>query len=548
MKRLIFLTGFAGTGKTTVGRLVAERLHWDFLDTDEMVVLRAGKSIPTIFRGEGEEAFRALERAVLADAAGSDDTVVSCGGGAVVDPANRELMQQGLVVCLEARPETVLARLRPAMEALSDEERPLLAGPDPLERIRSLKAERQPVYAAADWTVHTDSLSPEDAANEVVRAWAQLGAPAIWASEADVAAVVRSEMGPYPVLVGWGLLSGLGDRLRQVGLARSAWLVTYEHVGGLYAKQALASIRAAGLEGDALVLPPGEPTKSFESLSRIYAWLAAHHAERGDAVIALGGGVVGDLAGTVAATYVRGMPFVQVPTSLLAMVDASIGGKVAVNLPEGKNLVGAFFPPRLVLADVATLATLPPRACTEGWAEVVKHGFILDLDYLDTLEEQADLLKALAPEPTVAAIARSVAIKAAVVSRDEHETSGLRSLLNYGHTLGHALEAVTGYQTLLHGEAVAIGMVGAARISHRMGLLSSDDLARHDAIIARFGLPTRCPPVAMPALHAAMRLDKKVQGGSQRWVLLERLGLATLHDEVPAEAVDSVIAELMRAV
>jgi len=170
------------------------------------------------------------------------------------------------------------------------------------------------------------------------------------------------------------------------------------------------------------------------------------------------------------------------------------------------------------------------------------------LDYLDTLEEQADLLKALAPEPTVAAIARSVAIKAAVVSRDEHETSGLRSLLNYGHTVGHALEAVTGYQTLLHGEAVAIGMVGAARISHRMGLLSSDDLARHDAIIARFGLPTRCPPVAMPALHAAMRLDKKVQGGSQRWVLLERLGLATLHDEVPAEAVDSVIAELMRAV
>ncbi len=547
MKRLIFLTGFAGTGKTTVGRLVAERLRWDFRDTDEMVVLRAGKPIPAIFRREGEEGFRALEREVLAEAAGSEGTVISCGGGAVVDPANRELMQRGLVVCLEARSETIFARLRPAMEALTAEERPLLAGPDPLERIRRLKAERQPLYAAADWTVHTDTLSPEDAANEVARAWRQVGAPAIWAGEADVAAVVRSEMGPYPVLVGWGLLSGLGGRLRQAGVARSAWVITDEHVGGLYGKQALGSIRAAGLEGDALVLPPGELAKSFESLSRIYAWLAAHHVERSDALVALGGGVVGDLAGTVAATYLRGMPFVQVPTSLLAMVDASIGGKVAVNLPEGKNLVGAFFPPRLVLADVATLATLPSRARSEGWAEAIKHGLILDSDYLDALEEQADLLVALAPEPTVAAIARSVAIKAAVVSRDEYETSGLRSLLNYGHTLGHALEAATDYQTLLHGEAVAIGMAGAARISHRMGLLSSEDVARHDAIITRFGLPTRCPPVAMPALHAALRLDKKVQGGAQRWVLLEHLGFAALRNDVPADVVDSVIADLMRA-
>jgi 3-dehydroquinate synthase len=361
----------------------------------------------------------------------------------------------------------------------------------------------------------------------------------------DVATVASSSNGPYPVVVGWDVLPSLGHWLTRLGLTRAAWVITDEQVGKHYAPGVLASLRATGVEADVLALPPGEPTKSFESLGRLYAWLAGHRAERGDAIVALGGGVVGDLTGTVAATYLRGMPLVQLPTSLLAMVDSSIGGKVAINLPEGKNLVGSFAPPRLVLADVATLATLPKRALTEGWAEVIKHGFILDADYLTTLEAQADPLLALDREATVAAIARSAQIKGDVVGRDEHETSGLRSLLNYGHTLGHALEAVTGYETLLHGEAVAIGMAAAARISERMGLLSATDVAHHDAVLTRFGLSIRCPPVPMQALWNAMRLDKKVQSGNLRWVLLERLGQAALRNDVPAEMVEAVVTELM---
>jgi 3-dehydroquinate synthetase len=227
------------------------------------------------------------------------------------------------------------------------------------------------------------------------------------------------------------------------------------------------------------------------------------------------------------------------------MVDSSIGGKVAINLPEGKNLVGAFAPPRLVLADITTLSTLPERARIEGWAEVIKHGFILDADYLDTLEQQTNALLTLDRDATLAAITRSVQIKGDVVSRDEHETTGLRSLLNYGHTLGHALEAVTGYETLLHGEAVAIGMSAAARISQKVGLLDQADVERHDAIVTRFGLPVRLPPVSKDSLWDAMRLDKKVLSGNLRWVLLDRLGHATLRSDVPHDTAETAIDELV---
>jgi len=278
----------------------------------------------------------------------------------------------------------------------------------------------------------------------------------------------------------------------------------------------------------------------------MYGWLAELHAQRGHTMVALGGGVVGDLTGFVAATYNRGMGFVQVPTSIMAMVDASIGGKTAVNLPQAKNLVGAFYQPRLVVADVAALRTLAPRETTEGWAEAIKHGLVLDAGLFATFEEQGDHLLALEPELTTDVVRRSMAIKARVVSEDERETTGYRMLLNYGHTIGHGLEAATQYGYFLHGEAISVGMVGAARIGQRLGITSQEVVERQEAALRRFNLPVGAPGVDLERVQAAMALDKKAEGTSIRWVLLEEMGRAVVHRDVPQAAVREVCMELLR--
>jgi shikimate kinase/3-dehydroquinate synthase len=546
VKTHLFLTGFSGTGKSAVGPLVAQRLGLPFVDLDALIVERAGRPVPEIFRDEGEGRFRALERALLRELADGPPAVVSTGGGAIVDPENQALMaQRGLIVCLEASPETIVQRLRTAQEGNTLSERPLLASADPLERVRALKAARQPAYARADWTVHTDRLTPQEVALEIVRAWGRLAGGTPWARDDRVAAVVASGAGPYPVIVGWGILDGLGEALVRAGLRQAAWVITDEHVAPFYGQQVLASLERAGLECALLPLPAGEATKDLARVGEVYRWLAERRAERGHAIVALGGGVIGDLAGFVAATYLRGMPLVQVPTSLLAMVDAAIGGKVAVNLPEGKNLVGAFHPPRLVYEDVAILGTLPHRERTEGWAEVIKHALILDVSFLEFLEAHVEELVALEREATVQAIAWSAAIKSRIVSQDEEETLGLRTILNYGHTLGHALETVTGYGQLLHGEAVSIGMMAAARISERKGLLPARAVERQEALLRRFGLPVRCPRVPWEALWMAMARDKKAEARSLRWVLLEGLGHAVVRGGVEEGLVAAVVQELM---
>jgi 3-dehydroquinate synthase len=255
--------------------------------------------------------------------------------------------------------------------------------------------------------------------------------------------------------------------------------------------------------------------------------------------------MVTDLAGYVASTYVRGLPLVHVPTSLLAMVDAAIGGKVAVNHPRAKNVIGAFYQPRFVLTDVSTLRSLPPRELTSGWAELLKHALILEPELLAFLEEHADSILTLESEPTTEAIRRSVAIKAAVVSEDEREETGRRTVLNYGHTVGHAIEAATEYGRFLHGEAVAIGMTAAAAISRLLGLLSPDVERRQRGLLERFGLPTRAQGLDRGVVLSAMALDKKVRAGAIRWVLLEDIGRTTLRDDVPQAVVEQALDEVL---
>lgn len=547
----IYLTGFSYTGKTTVGRTIAERLGLEYVDTDLQIELRQGKAISEIFADEGESAFRDLETAVLHDLSERSGLVVATGGGVIKDPSNRRLMaQDGIIICLDARPETILSRMR--ADQSDDTERPLLAHANPLRQIEALKAGRQRHYAIADWTVQTDSLSLEEVAVEAIRGAEiglrrlQAGAPLETAStlaEQEAAAyTVRTETATYPIVVGAGLIASLGSRMKELGLVGQAHVIVDASVAGSLGEASLKSLQRAGITSRLFTVPSGETSKNLEHAEALYAWLAEGRAERRDAVIALGGGVVGDLAGFVAATYVRGLSFVQVPTTLLAMVDASIGGKVAIDLPVGKNLVGAFHQPALVLTDIKNLATLPERDLRAGWAEVLKTGLVLDQDLVSYLEEKSDDLQSGNEEAVTHAVARCAAIKGSVVSLDEHETTGLRARLNYGHTLGHALEAAAGYTGLLHGEAVAIGMSFAAELALRAGLLTQSDKDRHDRLLERFGLLTTPPQgIDRAAVLNALSLDKKAAEGRIRWVLLDSVGHGLLRSDVSQEIVDETL-------
>jgi len=560
----LIITGFSGTGKSLVAKEVARRLNWDFLDTDDEIVKQTRKPIAEIFRRDGESKFRELERETIRKACQQRQTVIAIGGGAIVDPQNCELLaKDGLIVCLEAKPETIYERLfREAVHSPETEVRPLLATDNPLEHIRQLKASRQPSYAKADWAIHTDGLSVSEVAEEVIRAWRLLrrpdfiGVPRNDKEKAqsgiakDIACLVETATQSYPVFVGYGLLDKLGEKMKQTALSGTATIISDKNVFSLYGSKVVGILKDAGFVVNSFVVPPGEETKNMDYAIKIYDFLVEHRAERDDVIIALGGGMVGDLAGFVAATFLRGMFWIQVPTSLIAMVDASIGGKVGINHPEGKNLIGAFYQPNLVLADPQALTTLPQRELVSGWAEVSKHGMILDKEFFDFLETNVNRLTKLEPELLTRAIARSAAIKAQVVSQDEKEREGKRTILNYGHTIAHGLEAATQYKRFLHGEAVAIGMMGAAKLSQRLGLLPSAAVERQQALLQKFGLPTSLPAkrgnlkLSLAGVTRAMELDKKMKGKAIRWVLLQDIGRTVIRSDVPQKEVLAVLQEL----
>jgi len=353
----------------------------------------------------------------------------------------------------------------------------------------------------------------------------------------------------YDVVIGAGLLDEAGGRLAPLLANRRTVIVSDETVWALHGERLAASLGAAGLACPAVIVAPGEQTKSFAGLADLSDRLLALKLDRGDVVTAFGGGVVGDLAGFAAAIYKRGIDFVQIPTTLLAQVDSSVGGKTAIDTARGKNLIGAFHQPRLVLADLEVLATLPEREMRAGYAEVVKYGLLGDLAFFEWLEAKAPAVLAREPAALAEAVARCVAMKAQIVAADEKET-GVRALLNLGHTFGHALEAETGYgEALLHGEAVAAGSVLAFRFSAAQGLCSARDAERAEAAIAAAGLPTRLAGVSASPFDAAalvrhMGQDKKAQGGRLTFILARALGEAFVAKGVDAQAVhDFLVSE-----
>ena len=359
----------------------------------------------------------------------------------------------------------------------------------------------------------------------------------------DLAGEVKTSTGDHPIWVGWGILEEVGTRVKSLMSPSAAYVIADEKAHS-YASKTQISMEAVGIPTHIYKIPSGETSKNLETVRQVYTWLAERKAERGHLILAVGGGVVGDLVGFVAATYLRGIPFVQIPTTLLAMMDASIGGKVAVDMPQGKNLVGAFYQPKFVLSDVETLKTLPVRELTSGWAEAIKHGLILDDGLLDTFESHVSELKSLDPEIATETIRRSVAIKAGVVSQDEKETLGIRILLNYGHTIGHAIESITGYTEYLHGEAVSVGMMGAAKIGELLQIMDVDDVERQKEVLQAYGLPISAPGLNSEAIISAMTSDKKTTGGSINWVLLDGIGKAITNNEVP----DKYVSEALKFV
>ncbi len=528
MARTLWLVGMMGAGKSAVGIRLAQRLGRAFIDTDALVEDVAGKSVAAIFADEGEPSFRALERAAIERVAGRP-AIVALGGGAIAQPgAVARLAASGTIVYLRAHPETLLARIGDARG------RPLLAGLDAagrLARMRELLRAREAEYARAARVVDVDEGNVDAVADRVLQALGDAGE-----QQGRAMRTVQVPLGDrsYAIRIGVDILDQAGAAIAESSGARRAVVITVPEVGRRYGARLERSLRAAGIQSRRVVVADGERSKNLRVVARLYEALLDFDADRGTAVVALGGGVVGDLAGFLAATFLRGVPFVQVPTTMLAMADASVGGKVAVDLPRGKNLVGAFHQPRLVWMDVATLQSLPRRQRANGLVEVIKHGVIRDGALFERFERDIERVLDLEAGPTLDVLERSCQIKAEVVAQDEREAD-LRMILNFGHTLAHAIETLLGFRKLLHGEAVAIGMVFAARRSEALGLAPTGVADRIESLLQRAGLPTEPPDLPRRAYLDALRVDKKRRDEHVRFIAVRGIGKAEIISLTPAE-------------
>ncbi|NLF01730.1 MAG: 3-dehydroquinate synthase [Anaerolineales bacterium] len=526
MKNII-LTGFMGTGKTTIGLELARQLRRLFLDMDTEIEARAGKSIERIFSEDGEAVFRGMETRLCQELSTQQGLVIATGGGTLVAPDNRALLlQNGIGICLDAHPDEIARRLQ------GTRHRPLLNVEDPKAEIERLLAARREAYAALLWHIDTTGLSTRAVVQRAMEIAAVITLP------------VRSPDGTYEIHVGNGLLAHVGDAIRACGggLGSPVALVANPTVAQEYAGQVEASVRAAGLSPALCSIADGEAYKTLDTVAGLYEQFLAGGLDRSGTVVALGGGVTGDVAGFAAATYMRGLRLVQVPTTLLSMVDSSVGGKTGVDLPQGKNLVGAFKQPAVVLIDPSVLATLPPEELRSGLAEVIKHGIIGAPELFAELQLGHGDLTSWWGDQGATHVAWALEVKIEIVEDDPFE-QGRRAVLNLGHTTGHALERLSEY-TLRHGEAVAIGMVAATQIAARMGRANPTLVDTVRDTLSAWGLPVRCPPYDVGAIWQAMEHDKKRRGKALRWVLPVAISRVEVTEDVPREVVTSVLQEM----
>jgi len=507
----IILTGFMGTGKTTVGKLLAKKLNRDFIDTDQLIEKRQGLTIPEIFADMGEAAFRRMEADMALELGEQEGLVISTGGRFMLDPANvAALSSKGRVFCLVATPQEILSRLKKD----KDNRRPLLDVINPREQIVELLQERKKGYQRF-LNLATDDRQPTDVTENLID----------FIQRSPKHFAIDNPAQPYEFIVGNGIL----PFTRQLAGADGMLVViTDTVVGKLYAQ-------SCGFVDHVITIPAGGQYKTLTTVQSIYDQLLDVGFDRFGTIIALGGSVVGDIAGFVAATFMRGVGLVQCPTSLLAMADTSIGGKNSIDLPQGKNLIGNFKQPSIVIADVATLVTLPPEELLSGMAEVIKHGLLADTDLLRKVEHgnwfvETGSLHA-SPSEIQTLVAQAIQIKITFVQKDPFD-QGIRSHLNLGHTFAHAIEKVSKH-AVRHGEAVAMGLAAAAELSEKLGYCTRQLKDRIDMVLKKVGLPCRIPAGLSPeSILDTMGRDKKRSAQSIRFVLPVEVGQVFVADDV----------------
>jgi 3-dehydroquinate synthetase/shikimate kinase len=540
----VVLVGLPGSGKSAVGRRLAHRHEAQFVDLDDAIERAAGQTIPEIFADEGEAAFRLHEGAAVHALGAADPErrirrVIATGGGAVVDPRNRWSLYRGrLAVWLDGRPEVLAQRLR-----RSPNVRPLVAGRDPIGVIRSLARDRERFYApAARLNSAAELMTLVERIDELAAARAAGGDSST--------RLLRAETAIGRIVIGEGVAAEEVDATLRVADAGRAILVSEPGAWAAVGEALAAGLEAAGWRVDRVLLPEGEAAKRLTVIEDAARELARLRVERREPLVAIGGGALGDAAGFLAATWLRGVPVIHVPTTLVAQIDSSIGGKTGVDLPEGKNLVGAFHQPLAVVIDIAFLRSLPERQRRAALGEAIKMAALGDERLFALLERDGDAIArgeetAFASGAVAELVERAAWAKVEVVSADEKEEGAAgRIALNLGHSLGHAFEAAGGFGELLHGEAVAVGLRAAARIGVEMGVTPSERAARIERALDGLELATANVPYALSAVMTALAADKKHASGALRWVLPTADG-TEVRSDVPMELVERVAAGLV---
>jgi shikimate kinase/3-dehydroquinate synthase len=552
LNKPIVMVGMMGAGKTTVGKALAEKLGCPFYDSDDEIVRSAGKSISKIFEEEGEPAFRELERLTMQGLLKHGLCVIASGGGAIsIHETAKQIIENGLCLWLDAPVDVLVERVKGT-------DRPLIQHGDPEEVLSNLLEKRAAAYGQAHLHILDDGLNPEEITNRILMQISEH----IFAQHSDanpekhlpqaLCLTVSLFDRSYPIFIGAGLLENVDLWLSHEYKNRKAFIITDYNVRAALTDKFQQIITPHMKSVSVMELAPGEQTKSFDRFQAVVEWLIESGVKRDSLIFAVGGGVIGDLAGFAASTVLRGVDFIQVPTTLLSQVDSSVGGKTGINSRFGKNMIGAFYQPRAVVIDLDTLTTLPAREWLSGYAEIVKYGLLGDAKFFEWLEVNGTKMLDAHDPSVMRAIETSCSMKAEIVRQDEREENGLRALLNLGHTFGHALESLTGYSDeLLHGEAVAIGTVLAARLSCELGRISQGDVDRITNHFKLVKLRTEIHQVKLPDgttdddIMMLMRKDKKASQQGMVFIVLNRIGEAELVTDVPENLVRKVIEDSM---
>ena len=524
----IVLNGFMGTGKTTIGKILAHRLGCQFYDLDDVIEQEEGKSVEQIFKDHGEQYFRVVESAKLVDVL-EEEGVIALGGGALKNPVNLEavLSKDNLLIGLCCDAGEIVNRVK--QDTII---RPLLKDePEPIHKVQQLLKERHTIYQHFDIQLDTTNLNPDQVALTIE----QFAIPRMTR--------VTFPGGSYPIFIGNDLLSAIGTFIKHRNKAKKVAIVTNEIVGGYYLESVINSLQAQSIDTSVIMVPDGEDGKNLDTVKGIYDQLAEIGADRSSILLALGGGITGDMCGFAAATYMRGITYIQVPTTLLSMVDSSIGGKTGVNIPAGKNLVGAFKQPEMVVMDLDTLKTLPDEEILNGFGELIKHGFIADADLVEAIDQMGGNVPNLITHEKFSDILyQSLQVKRKVVQIDPFEKKE-RMTLNFGHTLGHAIEKASNHQ-IPHGQAVLIGMWFAINLSHKLDYLSEDEFLKLQNLYKTFNLPDRLDGFQITNLKKYVKMDKKKKDETYRWILLDKIGNALIKNYSSIPEMDELLEQM----